>query len=109
MRNLIAPKYCSKNFTYVPDPTGLGGVFTIEMSTLQALGGIQQVWDDSTDAGFVIVSAKTGNEAIFTWTEIKMDPTREDIVYWRLSPTFSSYNKPGCHQLQHVTVKVFNT
>lgn len=108
MRNLIAPKYSSKNFTYTPDKSGMGGVFSIEMSMLQALGGIQQVWNDSVDAGFVMVSAKTGNEAIFTCTEIKHDGER-DVVYWKLCPTFSSYNKPGCHHLQHVAVMVFNT
>lgn len=108
MRNLIAPKYSSRNFTYTPNHLMFGGTFTIEMSELQAIGGIQQVWSNSSDAGFVIVSAKTGNEAIFICTEIKMDSQR-DIMYWVLSPTFSSYNKPGCEHLQHITVKVFNT
>ena len=108
MRNTICSKILSSHFTYTPDSSGLGGVFSIEMSTLRSLGGIGQVWTDSCDAGFVIVSAKTGNEAVFVCTNIKCDAER-DIVYWELSPTFSSYNKPGNRRLQHVTVKVFNT
>jgi hypothetical protein len=108
MRTLIAPKYSSKNFTFVRHETGFGGVFTIEMSTLQALGGIRQVWNDSADAGFVMVSDKTGVEAVFVCTKIQCD-VEQDVVYWELSPTFSSYNQPGGRQLQHVTVKVYNT
>ena len=108
MRNVIAPVISSSHFTYTPDPSGLGGVFSIEMSTLRSLGGIGQVWDDASDAGFIMVSAKTGSEAIFVCTEIKCDGQR-DIIYWELSPTFSSYNAVGNRRLQHVTVKVFNT
>lgn len=105
-RTPTCAKILSSNFTYVPDQSGMGGVFSIEMSTLQHLGGIQQVWSDSIDAGFVMVSARTGKEAIFVVTEIKMDPSR-DVVFWKLSPTYSSYNKNP--RLQHVEVKVFNT
>jgi hypothetical protein len=108
MRTLIAHKIDSRNFTYTADASGMGGVFSIEMSTLQSLGGIKQVWNDSIDAGFVMVSARTGREAIFVCTEIKLDGER-DVVFWKLSPTFSSYNQAGGAQLQHVTVKVFNT
>ena len=108
MRNVIAPVISSSHFTYTPDPSGLGGVFSIEMSTLRSLGGIGQIWNDSSDAGFIIVSNKTSNEAIFVCTNIKCDAER-DIVYWELNPTFSSYNLPGNRRLQHVTVKVFNT
>ena len=108
MRNTICAKILSSHFTYTPDPTGLGGVFSIEMSTLRSLGGIGQVWTDSCDAGFVIVSAKTGNEAVFVFAHYRCDPQR-DIVCWEFKPPLSSYNKPGNHRLQHVIVKVFNT
>ena len=108
MRTLIATKIDSRHFTYTPDVSGMGGVFSIEMSTLRFLGGIGQIWNDSIDAGFVMVSAKTGREAIFVCINIKCDAER-DVIYWELSPTFSSYNQAGGARLQHVSVKVFNT
>ncbi len=108
-RNTIAPKISSKAFTWVRDASGLGGVFTIERSTLNHLGDLARLYDDNSCAiGFVMVSQRTGKEAVFALTEIKTDRDG-DVTCWILHPTFSSYNQPGCHDLQHVKVHVYNT
>jgi hypothetical protein len=108
-RTIIAQTISSKAFTFTPDDLRLGGVFTIERSTLDHLGGLQRLYDDSSAAiGFVMMSAKTGKEATFALTDVKTDREGE-VRCWILSPVFSSYNQPGCARLQHVTVHVFNT
>ena len=108
-RQTIAPRISSKVFTYVRDASGFGGVFTIERSTLDHLGGLSRLYDDSSAAiGFVMLSQRTGREATFALTSIETDRDG-DVRCWILNPTFSSYNQPGCHDLQHVTVRVYNT
>lgn len=109
MRNTIAQTISSKAFTYTSDESGFGGVFTIERSTLDHLGGLQRLYDDNSAAiGFVMLSARTGKSATFALTAV--DTNREgEVRFWVLSPVFSSYNQPGCNQLQHVTVRVYNT
>jgi hypothetical protein len=108
-RATIAPSISTRAFTYVKDATGFGGAFTIERSTLDHLGGLSRLYDDNSAAvGFVLVSAKSGLEATFALTSIETSDEGE-VRVWILSPTFSSYNKPGCRYLQHVTVRVYNT
>ena len=107
-RAIIAATISSKEFTYTPDASGFGGVFTIERSTLDSLGGLKQIYGTTGAVGFIMISAKTGLEAEFRLTSLATDRDG-DVISWTLSPTFSSYNQPGGRQLQHVTVKVFNT
>jgi hypothetical protein len=108
-RTTIAPTISTRAFTYVKDESGFGGVFTIERSTLDHLGGLSRLYDDNSAAvGFVLHSAKSGLNATFALTSIETDRDG-DVRCWILSPTFSSYNKPGCRHLQHVTVRVYNT
>lgn len=108
-RNIIAPTISSRAFTFVKDSTGFGGVFTIERSTLDHLGGLQRLYDDNSAAiGFVMSSRRTGKEATFALTGV--ETSREgEVTCWILSPTFSSYNQPGCSELQWVSVRVYNT
>jgi len=108
-RNTIAQTISSRAFTFTKDSTGFGGVFTIERSTLDHLGGLQRLYDDNSAAiGFVMLSAKSGKEATFALTGVETRPDGE-VTCWILNPTFSSYNKPGCSELQWVSVRVYNT
>lgn len=108
-RLIIAATISSKVFTWTRDASGLGGVFTIERSTLDHVGGLQRLYDDNSGAiGFVMRSTRTGRDATFALTSVETDRDG-DVRCWILNPTFSSYNKPGCHDLQHVTVRVYNT
>lgn len=108
-RTILAPTISSKAFTWTRDITGLGGVFTIERSTLDHLGGLARLYDDNSAAiGFVMLSQRTGKNATFALTSIETRPDGE-VTCWILNPTFSSYNKPGCSDLQHVCVRVYNT
>lgn len=108
MRIPTCAKILSSYFTYTPDPSGFGGVFSIERSTLDALGGLQQIYGQTGSIGFIMISAKTGLEAEFRLTSLTTDRDG-DVTCWKLSPTFSSYNQPGGRQLQHVAVHVYNT
>jgi hypothetical protein len=107
-RTPTCAKILSSNFTYVKDPSGFGGVFTIERSTLDSLGGLQQIYGQTGSIGFIMISAKTGLEAEFRLTSLTTDRDG-DVTCWKLSPTFSSYNQAGGRQLQHVAVHVYNT
>lgn len=107
-RTPTCAKILSSNFTYTADPSGFGGVFSIERSTLDAIGGLKQIYGTTGAIGFIMISAKTGLEAEFRLTSITTDPDG-DITCWKLSPTFSSYNQPGGRHLQHVAVHVYNT
>ena len=108
MRTPTCAKISSQAFTFTRDESGLGGVFSIERSTLDSLGGLKQVYETTGAIGFIMISARTGKEAEFRLTKVETD--REgDVVAWILNPTFSSYNQPGCRDLQWVEVKVWNT
>lgn len=97
----------SKFFTYTQDPSGFGGVFTIEHSELDALGGLKPHAQNNATIGFTMVSARTGLTADFVLTNMLFNDS--EVIGCLLQPTFSSYNQPGGHRLKHVTVKVFNT
>jgi len=108
MRTPTCARIETSAFTYVPDESNFGGVFVIERSTLDMLGGLKQIYGTTGAIGFILVSKKTGLQAEFRLTGVETD--REgDVTCWILRPTFSSYNKPGCSRLQWVSVKVFNT
>lgn len=107
-RTATCAKISSKLFTYTPDASGFGGVFTIERSMLDHNGGLQQIYGTTGAIGFIMVSAKTGLEAEFRLTGLETT-TEGEPTCWILSPTFSSYNQPGGRQLQHVSVRVYNT
>lgn len=98
-------KLSSKLFTYSKDPSGFGGSFVIERSTLDANSGLKAV---NCAVGFIMISEKTKLEAEFRLTHIEYDH-EGDILFWLFAPTFRSYNQSGGSNLQHVNVKVFNT
>ena len=108
MRTSTCAKISSKAFTYTKDESGFGGTFVIERSTLDGLGGLQQIYSTTGAVGFIMVSEKTSTEAEFRLTKVRTDRDG-DVVAWILCPTFSSYNKPGCRELQYVEVHVLNT
>ena len=101
-------KISTKNFTYVKDASGLGGVFVIERSTLDSLGGLNSVPGSPMAIGFILVSQWTDMEAQFRLTNVEVDADG-DVTKWVLTPTFSAYNQPGCRHLQWIKVHVFNT
>ena len=101
-------KISTKNFTYVKDESGLGGVFTIERSMLDSLGGLNPVPNAPGALGFILVSQRSDMEAQCRLVNAVVNSYGE-IVKWILAPTFSAYNQPGCLHLQHVAVHVFNT
>lgn len=60
--NIIADKINSKHFMFISD----SNEFVAEASELpKGFNPMSPVWDDSADVGFVMVSAKTGREAVF--------------------------------------------
>jgi len=54
--------------------------FRAEASDLQGLRYCGQVWDDSCDAGFVMVSEKTGKEVPFVLCHTEFSDG--DLLYW---------------------------
>lgn len=100
----MATVYHSTNsFTY----NAATRTFASEASTLSYNGGLFcQIFNDSADEGFVMVSAKTGKEVKFAVdrTEYNAD---NDIVCWKLKPV----ELKGSDRLAmtNVTAVVFNT
>jgi hypothetical protein len=111
-RNTLT-KLSTSLFTWTKgDSDGFGGVFGIDVSELQYHGGeFRLIFEDPAlggAVGFTLVSAKSEREATFVVTRIEKN-LDDEITCWILEPLFSSYNQPGCHRLQHVTVRVYNT
>jgi hypothetical protein len=109
-RNIIGDKISSKFFTFSRadnrnDPTCW---FTTEMSTLNGNGfnPLKRAWSDACDAGFVLVSDKTGNEAVFTLIDTVRDADG-DVVKYVFAPVFSSVQRN--RGLSNSTVNVYNT
>ena len=96
----MLPYISTDRFTYNKDTK----TFIAEASELPTpmLG---QVWPDSLDQGFVLVSRATGHEATFTiWEEEKN--SEGELEAYRLLPTPEAVKKnPG---LKGVQVLVFN-
>lgn len=55
-------------------------MFVTEDSSLRGFNPMGQLWDDSCDQGFVMVSAKTGKEVPFYFQSARHD--EYDIQYW---------------------------
>lgn len=109
-RTIIGDKISSKLFTFGradnrDDPTCW---FTIEMSTLNASGfnPLKRAWSNTTTPGFVLVSAKTGREEVFTLIETVRD-AEGDVVRYVFAPVFSTVQKN--RSLSNCTVNVYNT
>lgn len=70
--------------------TVVGTEFVQEKSTLQANASdncaFGQVYDDACDVGFVVVSKKSGNHAVFVHSHTERDREGE-IVAWKFIPT----------------------
>lgn len=62
--------------------------FCAEASDLRGFRHMGQVWNDAADAGFVMVSAATGREVVFTFS--RTDTNDGDIAGW----WFTSYPTP---------------
>ena len=104
-RNIIAQRISSKAFTWTRDESGLGGEFT---AGREVIGPLSRLYDDdSGSVGLVMISARTGREAVFALTSIELDQDGR-VISWTLHPTFSSYNRPRCRDLQWVRVRIFN-
>ena len=82
--------------------------FSVEMSTLDE-GGCKavfcQVYNDSADEGFTLVSHQTGHEIKFALNHVERD-NENDILYWELiADPRDLRNKPQCKGLK---VTIFN-
>jgi hypothetical protein len=99
-QNVIGPYYDTKHFTWI----GESNYFVAEISTVPAV--LRQLWNDSLDLGFCMISHKTGNEAFFTLIAGERDDDG-DYVFWLFKPTQSSIDANP--RLKDVFVKIFNT
>ena len=76
--------------------------FRAEASDLQGLRYLGWVWDDSCDAGFVMVSEKTGTAVPFVL--FHTETNEGDILYW----DFISY-RPGLDEVRaRIFARIFN-
>ena len=106
MREIIGNRISSKLFTFSRNVLTGKCTFVTERSTFDAAGGLRQLYQDSCDVGFVMVSEKTGQEAVFGLSHVEMNRD-SDVVYWELAPLYSTVRKN--RGLSNCTVKIFNT
>lgn len=82
---------------------------SVEISTLEANHNegevLGQVYDDACDEGFIIVSKKTGRDAVFAINETVKD-SEGDVRYWTMVPTRDTVRR--LPQLKGWEVMVFN-
>lgn len=72
-------------------------LFVEEMSTLQASANfdLRQIYPDACDAGFTMVSARTGREVDFVMCST--DRSGGEVQGWRFEPTRDSIRRdPAC-------------
>ena len=88
MTNIIADKISSKYFTY----SAIHREFVIEASDLpRLLDPVGRIYNDACDAGFIMVSERTGKEVIFTVSPCSTD--REgDVTAWHFT-AYPEFNK----------------
>jgi hypothetical protein len=83
MPNYIAPKISSDKFDWQKD----NKCFCAEASDLpQNFNFLSQVYDDACDAGFTMVSARTGAEVAFVFSHDDRDSSGEDVYGWNFEP-----------------------
>jgi len=102
--NIIARRIHSSLFTYSEKSKS----FVTEMSTLQAnrVDPLGQFYNDACDAGFLLVSSKTGVAAGFTLHE-EVRNNEQELTHWVFHPVADALRRnPG---LEGTTVVVFNT
>ena len=109
-RTITGDKISSEFFTFSRaadrnDPTCW---FTTEVSTLQANGfnPLKRAWSNDMTPGFVMISAKTGREAVFTLIETVRD-AEGDVIKYVFAPVFSTVVRNG--RLSNCSVNVYNT
>jgi len=73
---VIGALVTSEKFNYFPEQRR----FVSEISDT-GYGVLQPVYTDGADIGFVMVSAKTGNEKVFVYTDSEVDNEGELIAY----------------------------
>jgi hypothetical protein len=76
--------------------------FVTEMSALERMDPLRQIWNDSCDAGFVLISSQTGARLVMVLVEEPRLPGVETIrwVFTAVS------NDPG---LQKLRATIWNT
>lgn len=77
----------SKNFDWFPERR----TFIAEMSELPEHFRFEQVYPDACDAGFHMLSHRTGQEIVFVMSATDM--SGEDIAGWRFVPTRESLRR----------------
>ena len=100
----ICSKIGSRYFTW----NRASKTFVTEISTLNGngLNPLSQVWNDSCDAGFVMVSQITGVEVTFVLVDQHRDRD-SDITHWEFAASHSDVLRMPA--LCDVTVIVYNT
>lgn len=100
MSKVIGHIFDSKEFTWSKETRTL----VSEVSSTPQI--LRQLWEDSFDLGFGILSHRTGHTAYFTLQE-QVKNEDGDTVKWVFIPTLDSLRKqPG---LSGVLVNVYNT
>lgn len=90
----------SERFMYSP----VSKSFVTEASSLGAFQ-VSQIYDDASDVGFIMVSKRTGREAVFYLNQAHHD--REgDLTHWTFKPTPETLAKYP--QLREHIVIIFN-
>lgn len=95
--NLIGTEIPSNMFFWHPED----GEFRQEASSLRGYKFNSQIWDDSADAGFVMVSDRTGESLPFYLSEVKTD-NEGDVLAWH----YKAYSKDP--KLSKLTAVVWN-
>lgn len=96
----------SSQFSWNPSSDDLkSGCFVSDISDLSYSPLKLVLRSNKTLRGFVMVSAKTGAEALFTLRETEMD-NEGDIVSWNFEPAFSTVQDREA--LRYVTCTIFN-
>jgi len=103
MNNIIGHKISSSRFSYNAERKE----FCAEISEIQHGGSnpLGPLYHDAADAGFVMISAKTGDAVQFYLSDEQRDADR-DVKFWEFKPTEYSIRKNPA--LAGVTVIILN-
>lgn len=109
-REIIGHRISSQMFTIsrAADRTDPTCWFTTKLSTLNSSGfnPLKRVWSNAVDRGFVMVSERTGREAIFTLIETVRD-AEGNVVKYIFAPVFSTVHRNS--GLSNCVANVYNT
>jgi hypothetical protein len=101
---VIGSRISSEMFLYMPERKE----FVAEASDLgRGFNPFSQIWNDSCDAGFVMVGQKTGKELIFTTAHTHRD-AEGDITHWSFTAVPSLNKRSGIKFEERIFVTILN-